>query len=375
MKKIQVLKPHFRVNECLEEIKECLEIGWSGMGFKTVAFEEKWKEYTRLPNAHFLNSATVGLHLAIKILKEDYGWQNGEEIISSPLTFVSANHAILYENMKPIFADIDSSLNLDPISVKEKITPKTRAIVFVGIGGNHTNLEEIISIARDRGIKVILDAAHMSGTYIGDRHIGFDTEVAVFSFQAVKNLPTADSAMICFADSKLDKKARKLSWLGINKDTFTRSAEGSYKWDYDVEEVGYKYHGNSIMASLGIVGLKYLEADNAYRRKLASIYEEKINGKVPFIRHKEKSSRHIFQVVVENRNEVIDKLSQNGIYCGVHYKDNTLYAPFKQEALKNARYYSDRILSLPLHLEINESDVINISRQLLGVAKPAQKLI
>ncbi|MDR0664706.1 MAG: aminotransferase class V-fold PLP-dependent enzyme [Helicobacteraceae bacterium] len=370
MKKIQVLKPRFRVEECLSEIRECLEIGWSGMGFKTTIFEEKWKEYSALPNAHFLNSATVGLHLAVKILKEKFGWKNGDEIISTPLTFVSTNHAILYENMRPIFADIDSSLNLDPASVLEKITPKTKAIVFVGIGGNGANLEEIINIARERGLKIILDAAHMSGSKIDNRHVGYNVDVAVFSFQAVKNLPTADSGMICFTDKKMDEAARKLSWLGINKDTFARSSEGSYKWDYEVDEVGYKYHGNSIIAAMGIVGLKYLDEDNAYRRKLAALYELNLIGKIPFINHKRESSRHIFQVVVENRNEVIDTLSKEGIFCGVHYKDNTLYAPFKGERLKNVRYYSDRILSLPLHLGLEERDIIDISERITRVARP-----
>lgn len=136
MKTINIFRPEFRVDECLDEIRECLEKGWTGLGFKTLEFEEAWKKYTGLPNAHFLNSATSGLHLAVKILKDFHGWQDGDEIITTPLTFVSTNHAVLYENLNPVFADIDYSLNLDPESVAAKIGPKTRAIMFVGIGGN-----------------------------------------------------------------------------------------------------------------------------------------------------------------------------------------------------------------------------------------------
>ena len=97
----------------------------------------------------------------------------------------------------------------------------------------------------------------------------------VFSFQAVKNLPTADSGMICCQDAELDADARKWAWLGINKDTYARTlSQGTYKWMYDVEFEGFKYHGNSIMAAMGLVSLKYLDQDNAYRRQLAEWYDE-----------------------------------------------------------------------------------------------------
>jgi dTDP-4-amino-4,6-dideoxygalactose transaminase len=99
---IQLFVPHFEVDECLAEIKECLEKGWTGLGYKTVQFEDKWKEYTDMPFAHYLNSATVGLHLAVKIFKMEENWQDGDEIISTPMTFVSSNHAIAYENLKSI---------------------------------------------------------------------------------------------------------------------------------------------------------------------------------------------------------------------------------------------------------------------------------
>src|SRR5581483_4825355 len=123
---------------------------------------------------------------------------------------------------------------------------------------------DVVRLCRERGIRAVLDAAHMSGTRIGDRHAGWDADVTVFSYQAVKNLPTADSGMICFADAALDAEVRKWTWLGINKDTYARTlGGGTYKWLYDVEHVGFKYHGNSIMAALGLVGLKYLEPDNA----------------------------------------------------------------------------------------------------------------
>src|SRR5262249_15843620 len=136
MKPIQLFVPHFRIEECLSEIRECLERGWTGLGYKTVEFEAAWKAYTGLPYTHFINSATPGLHLAVALLKQRDGWSDGDEIITTPLTFVSTNHAILYEHLQPVFGDVDEYLCLDPESVKACITPKTRAVMFVGLGGN-----------------------------------------------------------------------------------------------------------------------------------------------------------------------------------------------------------------------------------------------
>ena len=163
MKQIQLFVPTFRTEECLEEIRECLEKGWTGLGFKTIQLEEKWKEYTGLPHAHYLNSATVGLDLAVNVLKEQNGWQDGDEIISTPMTFVSTNHAILYNKMKVVFADVDEYLCLDPKSVEERITAKTKAVMFVGLGGNTGRYADIAKICKERGLKLILDAAHMAG--------------------------------------------------------------------------------------------------------------------------------------------------------------------------------------------------------------------
>jgi dTDP-4-amino-4,6-dideoxygalactose transaminase len=367
MKKIQVLKPRYRVDECLSQIKECLDVGWTGMGFKTVELEEKWKEFTSLDNAHFLNSATSGLHLAINILKEKYKWDDKSEIITSPMTFVSTNHAIMYENLKPVFADIDKSLNLNPKSILQKINKNTKAIIFVGIAGNTTNMIEVIKIARSNNIAIILDGAHMAGSYHNSKHVGFDVDVAVFSFQAVKNMPTADSGMICFRDENDDKRCRELSWLGINKDTFARNNGGNYKWDYSVNDAGFKYHGNSIMASLGLVALKYLDEDNRYRRQISSWYTNNLKDKIEIIEHESnQTSRHLFQIVVENREKVIDYLTDNNIFPGVHYRQNTEYKPYKIEyTCENSNYYSERVLTLPIHTFLKKDDIDNISKIVL----------
>lgn len=376
-KNIQLFVPTFRVEECLSEIRECLEKGWTGLGFKTVEFEEKWKEYTGLEHAHFLNSATVGLDMAVNILKESKGWQDGDEIITTPMTFVSTNHAILYNKMKAIFADVDEYLCLDPKSVKERITPKTKAVIFVGLGGNTGRLKEIEAICKKNNLALILDAAHMTGTrYVNGELPGKNADVIVYSFQAVKNCPTGDSGMICFKEAKHDEIARKKSWLGINKDTYARSAGGgAYKWKYDVEYLGHKNHGNSIMASIGLVSLRYVDRDNAYRRTLAEWYDNafKVNKNIHPVPMAEDciSSRHLYQILINNRDELLLALNECGIYPGVHYRDNTEYKMYSyaKGTCPNSLYASEHTLSLPMHMRLTYNDVQYITEMVKKYVK------
>jgi dTDP-4-amino-4,6-dideoxygalactose transaminase len=374
MEPIQLFVPTFRTEECLSEIRACLEKGWTGLGFKTIEFEDAWKDYTRHPYAHFLNSATAGLHLAVRLLKEEGGWQEGDEIISTPLTFVSTNHVILYERLLPVFADVDEYLCLDPQSVAERVTPRTRAVMYVGTGGNTGNLAGIVGICRERGLKLILDASHMSGTYWQGKHVGSEADISVFSFQAVKNLPTADSGMICCATAKLDEEVRKWTWMGINKDTYSRTvAQGSYKWHYDVDHVGFKYHGNSIMAALALVSLKYLDQDNAYRRQIADWYDEVLSSETRIRRIPVApgclSSRHLYQVLVDHREEVMLALNDSRIYPGVHYRDNTIYPmyAYAKGTCPVSMAASDRLMSLPMHLRLTRHDVQRVANALIQI--------
>ena len=384
MKNINVFVPKFRKEEVLSEIGECLDKGWTGLGYKTVEFEKKWSEYCFFNYSHFLSSNTVGLHLAVKILKHANKWKDGDEIITTPLTFVSTNHSILYEKLTPVFADVDDQLCLDPEDVESKITRKTKAVLFVGIGGNIGQYNKIKDLCDKHNLKLIFDAAHCAGTKI-DRmihgavlaplQVGWDADVSIFSFQAVKNLPTADSGMICFNNSDYDGLARKMSWLGIDKDTFSRSnSKGTYKWDYDVPTIGYKYHGNSIMASMGLVGLKYLDEDNKRRREIAEIYTKELSKikNLLTISHNPEciSSRHLYQIRVKNRDKVMEYLNNHNIFPGVHYKDNTTYDLYKESygTCPNSHKISKELITLPIHCNMEDEDclyVVKILKQSL----------
>ena len=365
---IQVLKPKFHIEECLEEIRECLEKGWTGMGFKTVQFEENWKKYTGHKYAYYLNSNTVGLHLAFRLLKMKYNWQDGDEVITTPITFVSTNLAILYENLTPVFADVDEYLCLDPEDVERKITKKTKCVIFVGYGGRVGQLKKIIEICKKHNLRLILDAAHMSGTRFEGTFPGTwdGVDVAIYSYQAVKNLATGDSGCICWNDAELHELNKQLAWCGINKDTYARSNKGTYAWKYDVDYVGYKYNGNAIMAAIALTQLKYLDEENERRREIVRMYNEgfKNNPRIKIVpaNNPEECCYHLYELIVEDREKLLDDLSKEGINCGVHYRDNTEYKIFSfgQGSCPKAHKVSQHLITMPLHMWLTNEDVQKI---------------
>lgn len=375
---IKLFQPNFEIDECLQEIRDCMEKGWTGVGYKTIQFEDDWKESMGYSHALFLNSATAGLNLAVKVLGEKYKWNEKTEIISTPLTFVSTNHAIIRNGYKCIFADVDDTFCLSVSSVERTITKNTRAVMYVGYGGCAGNFCEIQELCKKYGLVLIVDASHMAGTRVNNKS-KFDADAVIFSFHAVKNLPTGDSGMLCMKEGKLDEKARIMSWLGIDKNTYIRINGDEYSWKYNVEYVGNKYNGNSIMASIGIVQLKYLERDNTKRRSIAEWYNEEfrfigLNRKIKLQKIPQEClpSRHLFPILVENRNEVIGYLGRKGIQTGVHYQINTDYPMYACETgtCKHAEWISRHEISLPMHVFLNERDIRYIARVLNECVTP-----
>ena len=290
------------------------------------------------------------------------GWQEGDEIITSPLTFVSTNHAILYERLKPVFADVDEYLCLDPDDVERKIGPRTRAVMFVGMGGNTGQYDRIEKLCRQRGLRLILDAAHMAGTRLHDRTPNGD--VAVFSFQAVKTLPTADAGMICFADKRLrrtepqeildgDQQGHLHAHLGQRRlQVALRRGAGRVQVSRQFDHGGDRPRATALS-----------RPRHAYRRQISDWYDAGFgeSNRIGIVRMAPgcESSRHLYQVHLENRDEMMVALNGCGIYPGVHYRDNRDYRMFRQErdTCPNATRMSQRIMSLPLHMRLTRRDV------------------
>lgn len=363
---IRLFRPTFDVDACLKELKECLEEGWTGPGFKTDQIEAEWKEYTGLKNAYYVNSCTAALNLTFDVLKERNGWQDGDEVISTPITFVSSNHAITLAGLKAVFADVDDTLCLDPVDVEKKITSRTKAILFVGLSGNLGQYKKIREICSKHDLKLIVDAAHMAGTKVEGKFPCLDADSVCFSFHTFKTLSTADSGMLCLKDIEDEKLARIKAWSGINTAAFSDVAikdHKTYKWHYDVPYVSNCYNGNSIMAAVALAQLHSLDKNCDFRRKVCEMYDEAFSkiSQVKIIKYGKDvlPSRCHYQLIVEDRDGLVKYLNEKGINSGVHYVSNINYRmyAYAQGTCPNSDYMSEHAITLPLHLKITEEEV------------------
>jgi dTDP-4-amino-4,6-dideoxygalactose transaminase len=371
-KSLQLFCPRYDVEECLVEIRKVLASGWTGQGSRCSAFEAAWKEYSGAENAHFVSSATAALHIAVRLLN----LPPNSSIATTPLTFVSSNAVILYENHVPVFCDCSGDLSLRFESVRYAIEDRgCKAVMWVHYGGNVSDdYYKLMDYVRDTDVRVIEDCAHASGaSYEDGTMVGSNREtISCFSFHSVKNLPIMDGGMICVPTKGMDERARRLSWLGIDKSTYARTAGSGnelYRWSYSVPELGWKYNGNDIAASIGLVQLRHLDRDNAYRAALYGWYREHLGQRI--VKHGSGSAHHLLVATVDDRDRVIAALKANGIAPGVHYLPNycfPVFADFDHKSCEYVDVVSQNIVSLPNHLELTRGDVARVCKLLGGMS-------
>jgi len=361
---IPVFQP-YHTDEEIEAVAEVLRSGWWGQGPKTAEFEQQFAAFVGSPLAVAVNSATAALHLALALVDVE-----GAEVISTPMTFVSTNHAILYNRATPVFADIQAdTLNIDPEDVERKITPRTKAIMAVDYGGHPADLDRLTALARAHNLILIEDAAHAAGSLYRGRPVGSIAPLTCFSFHPVKNLATGDGGMITLQEPEWAERLRRLRWVGINKDTWVRS-EGKdanqYSWQYDVTELGYKYHTNDIMAAIALVQLKRLPETNARRRQIAAMYDAGLADlswlELPMRQEHVVSAQHNYVVRLDGRDRLADWLREHRIATSVHYVPNHFYAMFRPYAcsLPVTEREWERLLTLPLYPALTSDEVVYI---------------
>jgi perosamine synthetase len=355
---IPLFKPHFG-NEELEALRPVFESGWVGLGPKTALFEEK---FAALVGSRFcvgLNSCTAALDMAMRLLHIGHG----DEVIVPTTTFVSTAHAVAYNLAQPVFADVSyDTLNIDPADVARRITRRTRAIVAVHYGGRPAEMDELARVAGD--VPIIEDAAHACGARYAGQHVGHYGKIGCFSFHAVKNLAMGDGGALTVEDPELADRARRMRWLGIDKNTWDRSGVGEkYWWEYFVDEIGLKCHMNDIQATIGLVQLGKLQWMNDRRREIVARYYDRLKD-VPGIElpvrddASHQSSWHIFHVKCDDRNSLAKHLESRGITTGVHYKPIHYYSCYgNRPSLPVAERAFERILSLPLYPALSDADV------------------
>src|SRR6058998_3483475 len=262
--------------EEIDEVMKTLESGWLTTGPKTAQFEREFQDYVQAPYALAVNSATSAMHLALAAL--DIG--PGDEVITTPLTFCATVNTILQVGATPVLADVGKDGNIDPLSISEKVTDRTRAIMPVHLGGLPCDMDSIWRLARVNGLYVIEDAAHAVGTRykgqpIGAGHpeTGYRSDAVCFSFYATKNLTTGEGGMVVTHDEKLFNRMKILCLHGISKDAWNRYAEHG-NWYYEVVACGFKYNLSDLQSAIGIHQLAKQEEFINIRTRYAHLYNE-----------------------------------------------------------------------------------------------------
>lgn len=353
--------------EAIDSVAAVLRSRWLGLGPETAAFERAFADYVGAPYCVGLNSCTAALHLGLRLLD----LAPGSEVITTALTFVSTNHVILYERCRPVFADVELETgNLDVASVSTRVNDRTGAIMLVHYGGYPCDLDEFYTIARERGIPIIEDCAHACGATYRGKRIGSHGDIHAFSFHALKNLPMGDGGALTVYSRDYDARLRRLRWLGIDRDTFRRTKHTGYSWDYDLAEVGFKYHMNDIQAAIGLAQLKRLDDENAYRAAVAAQYRERL-ADVPGLQllkynADRVSSFHLFCVLAENRDALVEKLRSSGVDVSVHYRRNDHYAMYQEQDLPNTERFWRSAISLPMHIELTNEEVYYVTEVIRG---------
>lgn len=356
----------------IDEVVATLRSGWLVAGPKVRQFEEEFKEYTGAAHAIALNSCTAALQLCMM----SAGIGPGDEVITTPLTFVATANSIVHTGAVPVFADIDpDTQTISPETVADRITARTKAILPVHLAGRAVEFGPLQELAAAHGITVISDAAHAVETRYQGAHVATLGRAAAFSFQATKNVTTGEGGMVTTSDAELAKKVRILRSHGLDKDAWRRHGDPRDS-TYDAVLPGYKYGMSDVAAAIGIHQLRRVEANLAIRRDYVRRYDEAF-ANVPELTLPDrepsgangKHAHHLYTVLLDldrltiGRDQFVDALRGLGIGCGVHYRVVHLQRYYRERFgfapgdYPVSEYISDRTVSLPLSAAMTVEDL------------------
>lgn len=357
----------------IREVVDTLRSGWWGTGPKTEKFEKEFATYVKARYGIAVNSATAGLHLALKVLD----LKPEDEVITSPLSFVSTANVIIHAGAKPVFADIDRlSWNIDPKQIAKKITAKTRAIIPVHLHGRPADLDAIMTLAKRHNLFVIEDGAHAIEAVYKGRKIGSIGDMTVFSFYVTKNLSTGEGGMITTNNHRWTQRLQVLRLHGLSVDAWKRYSVHHFKL-YEAVEPGFKYNLTDIASSLGLHQLHRIEKNLIRRAQIWKMYVQALEGEANLtlpapIEIDTRHAMHLFAVLLNlekikfSREAFINKLIKENIGSGVHFTPIHLH-PFyrhtfgyKRGDFPNSEFVGERIVSLPLGANLTNKDVHDV---------------
>ncbi len=354
MEKIPIAKP-ITADEELKAVEEVLKSGLLCQGKAVFDFENSFSDYIGVKNSIAVGNGTIALDIALKAL----GIKHGDEVITTPFTFIASANSILYQNAKPVFADVDEkTFNIDPDEVGKKITGKTKAIIGVHLFGHPFDVRALQEICEENNLLLIEDCAQAHGAeYNGLKVGGFGT--GCFSFYPTKNITTGEGGLITTNDNRAAELCKLL-----------RNHGQSSKYHHTI--LGYNYRMTDIQAAIGIVQLGKLDEFNKRRIRNADYLNKHIKLDGLELPHRGKNVTHVYhQYVVKIDKDLINRevfaryLTDNDIGCAVHYP----LPIHKQPLYRNLGYTDDNVncpvaaelaeavLSLPVHPSLTEDNL------------------
>ena len=347
--------------EFIEAIKPLWDSHWlTNMGEFHKEFEARLKEYLRVDGV----SLMVNGHLALEMVIQAMDFPKGAEVITTPFTFISTTHAIVRNELQPVFCDVKpADGTIDETKIEDLITEKTAAILPVHVYGNICNIEEIQRIADKYSLKVIYDAAHAFGEYFNGKPVGTFGDASVFSFHATKVFNSIEGGAVTFSDTTLYDKLYNLKNFGIRGEEL-------------VVSVGANAKMNEFSAIMGLCNLKRVDTCIADRKRVCGRYTNglrSIDG-IRILISGDNTERNYgyFPIVIEDsfgltRNELYNKLASEGIHVRKYFypltSDQACFKNrYRKDHLDIARNLSERVLTLPLYEGLSDEDIDRIIR-------------
>lgn len=337
---IPLVKPYIVNKErMMPAIEKILYSGYIAEGEAVYQFEKEFGKYIGNPNVLVLNSGTAALHIALLLL--DVG--KGDEVISTAMTAEPTNTTIAITGAKVVWADVDERTGLlDPKSVREKISPRTKAIMLVHYAGMVCDMDEFNKISVEYNIPIIEDTAHALGSKYKGKMIGSNSRFTCYSFQAIKQMTTVDGGAIAFRDEADVSAARKLRWFGLDKKV--------PRLENDITRAGYKYGMNNVTATIGSIQLqdtpdviaRYISNGKYYDEQLKNVPGVTL---VPYYSNTE-PSYWLYTMKVDRRDDFIKMMEQNGVLASpLHHRSDThsVFAKSKCDLPALDKFYSEFI--------------------------------